>query len=110
MPRLNTIAAWCKIIFRTKIIFVYTLQERFNGQLKSALSQFSVKKMSKPLRISNLLNLLEGLENLKQQLLYLLIIVISVLASFKEHWMDARDLSAKLQLAQIDTGVEIRME
>lgn len=50
-------------------------------------------------------NLLEWLENPEQQLLYLLIMVINVLDMFKKHWMDVTDLSAKLQLAQIDTVV-----
>lgn len=37
-------------------------------------------------------------------------LVISALDVFNKYWRDVRDLSAKLQLAQIDTGVEIRVE
>jgi len=40
---LNRVAAWYKIKFRDKII-VATLQDRFNGQQKLALSQCSIKQ------------------------------------------------------------------
>ena len=55
-------------------------------------------------------NLLECLENLEQQRIHLLMLVISVLDVFNKYWMDVRDLSAKLQVAQIDTGIEMRVE
>ena len=37
-------------------------------------------------------------------------LVISVLDVFNKYWRDVRDLSAKLQLAQIDTGIESRVK
>jgi len=40
----------------------------------------------------------------------LLMLLISVLDLFNKYWMDVRDLSAKLPLAQIVIGVGIRVE
>jgi len=37
-------------------------------------------------------------------------LVLSALDVFSKLWRNVRDLFAKLQLAQIDTGVEIREE
>ena len=38
-------------------------------------------------------------------------LVVSVLDVFNKYWRDVRDLSAKVQLAQIDTGIlESRVE
>ena len=55
-------------------------------------------------------NLLECLENLEQQRIHLLMLVISVLDVLNKYWMDVRDLAAKRLVAQIDTGVEMRVE